>query len=154
MQRVAGAFRGEAERLTDTLEIIGEIRNRYEDRIASRGTQNQPEPRRAPDRSIAAVEAIHPRGRWAPVPSLADLPPRPPPPQRANSNPAPQRAAAPKAAAREPITDLTQRIYSALATEPRPDRPRRSQRSPERRSVSRPANRGSQRNIDPRDIET
>eukprot|EP00973_Karenia_brevis_P077848 10817938-Karenia_brevis.AAC.1 len=64
MQRVAGTFRGEAERITDNmLEIIKEIRDRHEDRIAQRRAPDQSEPRRTPDRNVAAIEAVTTRGK-------------------------------------------------------------------------------------------
>eukprot|EP00973_Karenia_brevis_P049313 6840274-Karenia_brevis.AAC.1 len=67
MQRTLGAFRGEGERITDNmLEVMQEIRERHQDSIASRGDHNQPEPRRAPETNVAAVESVTTRGRWAP----------------------------------------------------------------------------------------
>eukprot|EP00973_Karenia_brevis_P021600 2970270-Karenia_brevis.AAC.1 len=56
-------------------------------------SERQPEPRRAPETNVAAVESVTTRGRWAPASptqAIADLPPRPPPPQRARSHPTPQ----------------------------------------------------------------
>eukprot|EP00973_Karenia_brevis_P087360 12111729-Karenia_brevis.AAC.1 len=52
MQRVTGTFRGEAERITDNvLEVIEEIRDRHAEVVRERRAQDQPEPRRAPDRT-------------------------------------------------------------------------------------------------------
>eukprot|EP00973_Karenia_brevis_P006897 934722-Karenia_brevis.AAC.1 len=52
---------------------------------------------------VNAVEDVTTRGRWAPVPpAIADVPPRPPPPVRANSDTRPPRAE-PKAGARDSI---------------------------------------------------
>eukprot|EP00973_Karenia_brevis_P049586 6881024-Karenia_brevis.AAC.1 len=49
------------------------------------------------------------------------------------------------------MVELTNRIHRSLEEE-RPERQRRPHRSPDRRSMSRAADRGH-RNIDPRDIE-
>eukprot|EP00973_Karenia_brevis_P023788 3279089-Karenia_brevis.AAC.1 len=57
MQRLTGTSRGEAERITDNLlEGIEKIRDRHANVVVQRSGQDQPEPpepRRAPDRTVA-----------------------------------------------------------------------------------------------------
>eukprot|EP00973_Karenia_brevis_P005652 772662-Karenia_brevis.AAC.1 len=75
-------------------------------------------------RDVNAIEAMQTRGRWAPLP-LADRPPRPPAPVRANSDPRLPGLAGP---GRADINDTVQRIDRAL----QPDRPNRAPSPPRR----------------------
>eukprot|EP00973_Karenia_brevis_P080861 11217127-Karenia_brevis.AAC.1 len=122
MQRNLSTFRGEGERIVDNMmEVMQEMKERQPpERSQAASSQRS-------DRHVNAVEDITTRGRWAPVPpAIGDVPPRPPPPARANSDTRPPRAEA-KAGRRDSIAETTRRIHSALEPEVR-----RNQRSPER----------------------
>eukprot|EP00973_Karenia_brevis_P077126 10711923-Karenia_brevis.AAC.1 len=77
-----------------------------------------------PYRELNVIENVSTRSRWAPL-ALADRPPRPPAPVRANSDPRP-----PSAPARAPDTsDTVERLESKYSTRSEAKEESREERS-------------------------